>query len=173
MDYVIVAALIFFSQQYIRDLIAVYQSGEGFTTTHWFLAVMCVAMVAFAVIYIIRIIKKFKNKDEREKEKAEREEKMREAERIAKKKRAAQYLPNYDEITDYDNLELPKALPTDESGEPVEASAGPIEVSAEAAEAVEAVEAAAEEIEKKVTKAKKKAADKVETAEVNQAPEGK
>ena len=104
-DYIILAALAYFSFTYTKELLTLYKAGTAFGKSDWLKFGLLIVMLVFFVVYVVKIIKSFKNKEQREKEKAELMEKRAAAEAELHKKRMSQYLPEYDDVS----IEAPAA----------------------------------------------------------------
>lgn len=98
-DYLILAALAYFSYVYGSELLTLYKAGTAFSRADWLKFGLMIAMLVFFVIYVIKIIKNFKSKEQRQKEKAALQEKRAAMEAELHKKRMLQYMADYDDVT--------------------------------------------------------------------------
>ncbi len=96
---IILLALGYFSYYYGSSLVKRYAEVgfSGFNKTDYFMILLVLGMVALFVVYLIRTIKWFRNKDEREAQKLEYERKLEEQRAEQRKKRLAQYREDYDD----------------------------------------------------------------------------
>ncbi len=96
---IILLALGYFSYYYGSSLVKRYAEVgfSGFNKTDYFMILLVLGMVALFVVYLIRTIKWFRNKDEREAQKLEYERKLEEQRAEQRRKRLAQYREDYDD----------------------------------------------------------------------------